>query len=129
MNQNIPNIPKIIQLKLPSLMPWLILLGLVLLSGTTAFKWLADGFLILLAIVIILPIAGWFGLQWWLRRNLVESACPVCSYEFTGFQGTNCVCPSCGEPLQAEQGKFKRVTPAGTIDVEAVEVMGKNLED
>ncbi len=129
MNQNIPNIPKIIQLKLPSLMPWLILLGLVLLSGTTAFKWLADGFLILLAIVIILPIVGWFGLQWWLRRNVVEAPCPVCGYEFTGFQGANCVCPSCNEPLQVEQGQFKRFTPAGTIDVEAVEVMGKSLED
>lgn len=109
-------------------MPWLLLLGLILLSGTS-FQWVANSFLILLAIVIILPIASWFGLQWWLRRNLVEAPCPVCSYEFTGFQGTNCVCPSCGESLQAEQGQFKRFTPAGTIDVEAVEVMSKSPED
>ena len=86
MNQNIP---KLIQLKLPSLIPWLFLLGLLLLSGTAGLRWLADGFLILLAIVVLLPVVGWFGLRWWLQRNLVEAPCPVCGYEFTGFQGTN----------------------------------------
>ncbi len=126
MNQNIP---KLIQLKLPSLMPWLILLGVLLLSGTSGFKWLADSFLILFALVLLLPVVAWFGLQWWLKKNLVEAPCPVCNYEFTGFTGTNCACPNCGEPLQVVQGQFQRFTPAGTIDVEAVEVEGKILED
>lgn len=77
----------------------------------------------------MLPIIGWFGFRWWLRRNLVESTCPVCQYEFTGFNQTSCRCPNCNELLRVESGEFKRDIPPGTIDVEAVEVEAKSLGD
>ena len=72
--------------------------------------------------LLITPVIAWFGFRWWLKRNLVEDQCPVCSYELTGFNGTESRCPSCGEPLKVEGGQFKRLTPPGTIDVDAVEV-------
>jgi hypothetical protein len=36
-------------------------------------------------------------------------------------------CPSCGEPLKIENGQFERLTPPGTIDVDAVDVEAKQL--
>ncbi len=71
---------------------------------------------------IITPVIAWAGFRWWLNKNLVNSQCPVCGYEFTGFKDTECSCPSCGEPLKVTGGYFQTITPPGTIDVEAVEV-------
>ncbi len=91
--------------------------------------WVVNGILILVGLALITPVIGWFVFRWWLKRNLVEDTCPVCAYEFAGLNGTQCRCPNCGEPLQVEQGHFQRLTPPGTIDVDAVEVSAKQLED
>ena len=101
----------------------------MLLLGSVGLGWLVNGFLILVGLVVISPVIAWFVFRWWLKRNLVEDKCPVCTYEFTGFNKTECQCPSCGEPLKVEQGHFKRLTLPGTIDVEAVEVSVRQIED
>lgn len=126
MNQDTP---KIFQLNLSGLARWLTLLAIFMLLGTVGLGWLVNGFLILVGLAIISPLIGWLGFRWWVKRNLVEDKCPVCTYEFTGFNGTDCRCPSCGEPLKVEQGHFNRLTPPGTIDVEAVEVSARAIED
>lgn len=126
MNQDIP---KIFQLNLSGLARWLTLIAIFMLLGTVGLGWLVNGFLILAGLAIISPLIGWLGFRWWLKRNLVEDKCPVCTYEFTGFNGTDCRCPSCGEQLKVEQGHFNRLTPPGTIDVEAVEVSARAIED
>jgi hypothetical protein len=105
----------------------LILIGLLLSS--IGLGWLVNSFLVLLVLLMVMPIAVFLGFRWWLQRKLVEDGCPVCSYEFTGFNGTECRCPNCGELLKVEGGKFLRLTPPGTIDVEAVEVPFQQLED
>lgn len=105
----------------------LILVGLLL--GSIGLGWLVNGFLILVAFLIISPVIAWGIFRWWLRRNLVEANCPVCSYEFTGFNRTECQCPNCGEPLKVEGGKFIILTPPDTIDVQAIEVPTRQLED
>jgi hypothetical protein len=120
---------KLLQFNLSGLGCWLPLLATALLLGSVGLGWVVNGFLILVGLVIIAPAIGWLGFRWWLKRNLVEDKCPVCSYEFTGFNKTDCSCPNCGEPLKVEQGHFNRLTPPGTIDVEAVEVSAKRLED
>ena len=56
-------------------------------------------------------------------------ACPVCGYELAGINGTQLRCPSCSEPLKVEKGKFYRLTPPGTVDVEAIDVSVKQIED
>jgi hypothetical protein len=105
----------------------LILIGLLL--GSVGLGWIVNSFLALIAFLLVLPVFVWWGFRWWLRRNLVESECPVCSYQFTGFNGNEFQCPNCGEPLKVVQGRFQRLTPPGTIDVEAVEVPVKQIED
>ncbi len=105
----------------------LLLVGLLL--GSIGLGWVVNGFLILLALLILTPVLAVFAFQWWVKRNLAEDQCPVCNYEFTGFNRTECRCPNCGEPLKVEGGHFQRLTPPGTIDVEAVEVSAKQLED
>lgn len=105
----------------------LILMGIIL--GSVGLGWIVNGFLIFLAIILLLPVIAWFGFRWWLKNNLVEDQCPVCGYEFTGFKTAESRCPSCGELLKVEGGHFQTITPPGTIDVEAIEVSASQLED
>lgn len=126
MNQNRP---KILQFNLSSISYWLTLLAFVWLLGSIGLGWLVKSFFILLGIIIVAPAIAFFVFRWWVKRNLVEDQCPVCGYEFTGFNRTEFSCPSCKEPLQVEKGHFQRLTPPGTIDVEAVEVSAQQLED
>ncbi|NJM56700.1 MAG: hypothetical protein HC857_03660 [Synechococcales cyanobacterium RU_4_20] len=110
-------------LQLRGLGVWI--LTLVLLMGISSIlpDWLINLFFVLVGLAILAPIAGFFGLRWWLQRNLVQSACPVCGASVGGLQQTNIQCPSCGEPLQLKDGEALRITPPGTVDVRAVEVM------
>ncbi|NER28196.1 MAG: hypothetical protein F6J89_11330 [Symploca sp. SIO1C4] len=126
MNQEIP---KFTQFNLSGIGCWLTVLATFMLLGAVGLKWIVNGFLILVGFVFISPVIGLLVFRWWLKRNLVESQCPVCSHEFTGFNQTECQCPSCGTPLKVEQGGFSRLTPPGTIDVEAVEVSVQQIED
>ncbi|PNW35562.1 UNVERIFIED_CONTAM: hypothetical protein BEN50_00160 [Euhalothece sp. KZN 001] len=119
MNQNFP---KIAQLNLSGIGCWLTLIVGGLLLTFIGLDWVVNGVLIVLGLIIIIPAIALFGVQWWLKRNLVEDECPVCQYQFTGFNGTMSRCPNCSEPLKIEKGKFQRITPPGTIDVEAVDV-------
>lgn len=105
----------------------LVLVGVLL--GAVGLGWIVNGFLILLAFFTIAPVIGWFALQWWLKRKLVIDQCPVCTYEFTGFNNTECRCPNCGEPLKIENGHFHRITLPGTIDINAIEVPVQVLEE
>ncbi len=123
------DIPKLFQFNLSGMGCWLALLATVLLLSSVGLGWVVNGFLILVGFALITPVIGWFVFRWWLKRNLVEDKCPVCSYEFTGFNQTECRCPNCGEPLKVEQGRFNRLTLPGTIDVEAVEVSARQIED
>lgn len=112
-----------------SLGRWLTALTIIWLLGSVGLGWLVNWFLVLVGLLLLVPVLGFFGFQWWLQKNLIQANCPVCRYEFTGLNKTQLQCPSCGEPLKVEQGKFSRLTPSGTIDVQAVEVPSKVLED
>ena len=104
----------------------IIFLGFILTSF--GLGWVFNGFIILVALLFILPIIAFWGLQWWLRRRLIQDSCPVCNYQFTGFKNTEFNCPSCGEALEIEGETFSRITPPGTIDVDAVEVSARNID-
>lgn len=111
--------PELSQINFSGLGCWLTLFAIFLLLGSVGLGWLVNGFLIAIGLLIALPAIAWFGFRLWLQWNLVEENCPVCHYPLTGINGTNCRCPSCGEPLEIRKGHFQRMTPAGTIDVEA----------
>jgi Zn finger protein HypA/HybF involved in hydrogenase expression len=125
-NQGTPKIP----LKLPAVSNWLVLLGIACLLVSIGLGWLVQSILILFGLLLLTPVVAFFGLQWWLKRNLIEDNCPVCQHEFPALNQTQFQCPNCGEPLKIEQGHFHRLTPPGTIDVTAVEVSSvQQLED
>ena len=97
--------------------------------GAIGLGWLVKSFLVLILLLVMAPVAAFFLFRWWLQRNLIEDKCPVCGYEFAGLNQTQMRCPSCSEPLVIEKGHFQRITPPGTIDVQAVEVSAKQLEE
>lgn len=108
---------------------WLPILLIFLLFGSVGLKWVVNSVLILVAVLIITPVVAWLGVSWWLKRNLIEDKCPVCQHQFIGFNNRQCNCPNCGEPLQVEKGHFVRITPPGTIDVEAVDVSVQVIDE
>lgn len=108
---------------------WITLLAIAWLLGAIGLGWIVKSFLVLLGLIILTPVVGFVAFQWWLRRNLVEDQCPVCSYQSTGIKGMQLRCPSCGEPLKIENAKFIRLTPPGTVDVEAIEVPTQQIKD
>ncbi len=105
------------------------LLAIAWLLGLIGLGWLVKSFFVLLGLILITPVVAFLGLRWWIQRNLIQADCPVCHYDFTGFNQAEFRCPNCNEPLKAEAGQFKRMTPAGTIDIQAVEVPVQRLEE
>lgn len=120
---------KSFQLNLLNLRPWLTLLAVFWLLASLGLGWLVNSLLIIVGLLLLAPVIAFVGFRWWLQRNLVADQCPVCRYEFTGLNNTQLQCPNCGEQLLVQQGHFQRFTPEGTIDVTAVEVSNKVLDD
>lgn len=123
-----PNRPNLFQfINLSGLGSWLILLAVILILSSVGLGWLVNAFLIGLGFLIISPAILFLVLRWWLNRNIAQGNCPVCNYELAGLEKSQLQCPSCGEPLKIENGQFERLTPPGTIDVDAVDVEAKQL--
>jgi hypothetical protein len=116
-------------IQLSGLRFWITLLAVVWLLGTLGLGWLVKSFFILMGILLITPVLAFLGFRWWLKRNLVADACPVCGFESAGLNGTQLRCPSCSEPLKVEHGHFHRLTPPGTVDVDAIDVTVKQISD
>jgi hypothetical protein len=120
---------KLLQINTSGLGCWASIILAVLILTSVGLGWIIKGFVISIALILIAPLIAFWGFQWWLKRKLILAQCPVCSYEFTGFKSTEFNCPSCGEALQVEAESFTRITPPGTIDVDAVEVSAKTINE
>ena len=120
---------KTFRFNLSNIRPWLTLLAGIWLLGLVGLGWLVKSFLILVGLILLAPVLAFLGFRWWMQRNLIKDQCPVCRYEFTGLNRTELECPNCGERLLVDQGHFNRLTPPGTIDVQAVEVPANPVED
>jgi hypothetical protein len=119
---------KSFQFNFSRLAGWLTLFLAIWLLGSVGLGWLVNSFVILVGLLILAPVVAFISFRWWLQRNLVQALCPVCNYELMALNRTQLQCPSCGELLKVDQGKLNRLTPPGTIDVQAVEVSA-NQED
>lgn len=106
---------------------WLLLFAWLL--GAIGLGWLVKFSIILVGLVILVPIVGFFGLNWWLTQNVVQGDCPVCGAEVSGIRGSQIACNSCGESLQVGVGTFTRSAQEGTIDVTAVDVLDVTAVD
>ena len=120
---------KNLQVGLSEISRLLLPFAIIWLLGAIGLGWLVKSFFILFGLILITPAIAYFGFRWWLKRNLIQAACPVCQYEFVSLSKTEFRCPSCSETLKAENGRFNRLTPPGTIDVSAVEVPARSIED
>lgn len=120
---------KTFPLNLSNLRPLLTLIAVTWLLGSLGLGWLVNSLVIIVGLLFLAPILAFFGFRWWLQYNLVTDSCPVCGYEFAGLNNTQLQCPNCGERLLVQHKHFQRFTPEGTIDVKAVEVSAKSLED
>ncbi len=120
---------QIFPIRWQALKPWLTTIAAIWLLGFVGLGWLVKSFLFLIVFFTIVPIVAFVGLQWWLTRNLVQGACPVCQENLTALKRSQMSCPSCGEALMAGDKSFERFSSPGTIDVTAVEVMSQAVED
>ena len=120
---------KLLQLNTSGLGCWASIILIIFVLTSIGLGWVIKGFFLVMGLLFIAPIIAFWGFKWWLRRKLVQAQCPVCSYEFTGFKNTEFNCPSCGEALHIEEGSFARITPPGTIDVDAIEVSTKTIKE
>lgn len=118
-----------LKLNLSGISFWITLLVIFWVLGAVGLGWLVKSFLVLVGLVLVAPLIGFMALQWWLKRNLIEAQCPVCRYQFTSINGMQSRCPNCSEPLKIENGSLVRLTPPGTVDVEAIEVSTQQIED
>ncbi|AKG22649.1 hypothetical protein [Calothrix sp. 336/3] len=109
--------------------PLLTLLVIVWLVGTFGLGWLVNSLLIIFGLLFLVPVIAFVGFRWWLQRNIITDSCPVCGFTLTGLNQVQLQCPSCGEQLIVKEGHFQRFAPDGTIDVTAVEVTAKSIED
>jgi len=117
------------QFNLSGIGGWVVLLAIAWLLGTIGLGWLVKSVLVLIGLLVFTPVIAFFAIRWWLKRNVVQDQCPVCGVSSAGINGTQLLCPSCSEPLRVDQGHFYRITPPGTVDVEAVEVIAQQIED
>lgn len=108
---------------------WIVTLLILVGIGSILPDWLVNAVFVLIGLALIAPVLGFLGLRWWLQKNLVQESCPVCSAPLSGLENVKLQCPSCGSPLEVKQGKISRMTPPGTVDVEAVEVQVEVLEE
>ncbi|PSP17780.1 MAG: hypothetical protein BRC58_05405 [Cyanobacteria bacterium QS_8_64_29] len=97
--------------------------------GSLGLGWVVNALLIAIVASVALPALAWTGFRLWLRWKVVADRCPICGYEFAGFNNTQCRCPSCGETLQVQNRAFERITPQGTVDVEAVDVSARQADE
>ena len=111
-----------IQFNLSGIGCWLTLLGVIWLLGAVRLGWLIKSLAVLVGLLLLTPVLAFVGLRFWLKRNLIQANCPVCTAPLTGLKGSETLCPSCGTALRVEENGFQRPTEAGTIDVSAVDI-------
>ncbi len=114
---------------LPKISNLLVLIGVIWLLGLVGLGWLVKSVVILVGLLLITPVIGFWGLRWWLKRSLVESPCPVCGNALVGLKSQEVRCPNCQELVMAEDKLFQRLTPPGTVDIDAVEVSAQEIRD
>ncbi|MEY3299236.1 MAG: hypothetical protein RLZZ597_2496 [Cyanobacteriota bacterium] len=111
-----------IQFNLSGLGCWLTALALLWLLGAVGLGWLIKSLAVIVVLILLIPVFVFVGLRFWLRRNLVQAACPVCATPLTGIQGAVTQCSNCGTVLMASATGFRRQADEGTIDITAVDV-------
>lgn len=97
--------------------------GLAWLVFTGRIGMLLDSFLVLFAVLTIVPVLAVVGFRWWINRQLVQGTCPSCGAQVTGLRNQAFKCMTCGNTVMGERGDFSVKDPSSaTIDIDAKEI-------
>ncbi len=124
MNQNFNQL----QVRFPGLGCWLFVLGAFWLIGAIGIGGLIKSVFAIVLFVVLAPVLAFFALQFWVKRNLVNGSCPVCSQTLAGLKNSKMPCPNCGTELAVTGDGFERSAPEGVIDIQAVDVQASNVQ-
>lgn len=104
------------------LVVWGILVWLVI-TGRIGF--IFDSFLIIFAVLSVVPVVGLLLFRWWVSSNISEGVCPNCGAAVTGIKAQPFQCMSCGQVIMADRtGSFGLNDPTqATVDVQAKDVI------
>ena len=122
MNQNFNQL----QVRFPRLGCWLFLFIAVWAIGLSG---VIKSLFALVAFLVLAPVLAFLGLQFWVKRNLVEGNCPVCEQSLTGVKSLKIPCPNCGTEVVATADGFERAAADGVIDVQVVDVQASSAAD
>lgn len=112
-----------IQFNLSGLGCWLTLLGLLWLLGAVGLGWIVKSLAVIVVLMLLIPVFAFVAVRFWLKRNVVQANCPVCSTPLTGIKDAATQCFTCGTVLTATASGFQRQAEEGTIDITAVDVV------
>jgi len=101
---------------------WGVLVWLVI-TGRIGF--IFDSFLVIFAVLSVVPVVGLLLFRWWVSSNIAEGACPNCGAAVTGIKAQPFQCMSCGQVIKADRsGSFDLNDPTqATVDVQATDVI------
>lgn len=111
-----------IQFNLSGLGCWLTLFGVIWFLGAVGLGWFVKSLAVIVVLILLIPVFAVVGLQLWLKRNLIQGTCPVCTTPLTGLKAATTQCPGCGTVVTVVAEGFQRQAEAGTIDITAVDV-------
>ncbi|MEM9944682.1 MAG: hypothetical protein AAF810_01270 [Cyanobacteria bacterium P01_D01_bin.36] len=124
MNQNFNQL----QGRFPQLGCWLFLLIAFWVVGAIGITGILKSIFALVLFLVLAPVVGFWALQFWVKRNLVEGSCPVCTQPLTGIKKMKTPCPSCGTEVMATSEGFERVAADGVIDVQVVNAQASTVD-
>ncbi len=124
MNQNFNQL----QGRFPQLGCWLFLLIAFWVVGAIGITGILKSIFALVLLLLLAPALGFWALQFWVKRNLVEGSCPVCAQPLTGLKKMKVPCPNCGTEVTAIGGGFERATADGVIDVQVVDAQASVVD-
>ena len=118
MNQNFNQL----QVRFPGLGCWVFILISAWIVGAIGITGILKSIFALVLFLVLAPVLAFLGLQFWVKRNLVEGNSPVCEQPLTGLKNIKTPCPNCGTEVTVTENGFERTAADGIIDVQAVDV-------
>ena len=111
-----------LQVRFPGLGCWVFVLGTIWLLGAIGLSGIIKFTAALVLFFMLAPVLAFVGVRFWLKRNLINGACPVCEQTLAGLKSSNLTCPNCATELIATAEGFERVAADGVIDIQAVDI-------
>ncbi len=118
MNQNFNQL----RVRFPGLGCWVFIFIAAWIIGAIGITGILKATLALVLFLVLAPVLALVGLQFWIKRNLIQGRCPVCEQPLTGLKKMKTPCPSCGTQVVVTAEGFERVASDGVIDISAVDV-------